>query len=163
MLQAFSTLRKTRRKWPDILWSCSCVGRDFLGNLNLKWVLGLQVYKLLIGCELGCRLSTFRRNSLKLQSLPPNFKEPVAGMTPFCHPFFERCANFLLGWKFLSPSNMFWSVNHRTYLRLLFLIFEFLSPTSYLTSLKKCLFLWDFFTDMGLEWSQDWIYASILV
>jgi len=28
---------------------------------------------------------------------------------------------------------------------------------------KKCLFLWNFFTDMGLEWSQDWIYASILV
>jgi len=28
---------------------------------------------------------------------------------------------------------------------------------------KKCLFLWDFFTDMGLEWSQDWIYASTLV
>jgi len=27
----------------------------------------------------------------------------------------------------------------------------------------KCLFLWEFFTDMGLEWSQDWIYASILV
>jgi len=25
------------------------------------------------------------------------------------------------------------------------------------------LFLWDFFTDMDLEWSQDWIYASILV
>jgi len=25
------------------------------------------------------------------------------------------------------------------------------------------LFLRDFFTDMGLEWSQDWIYASTLV
>jgi len=28
---------------------------------------------------------------------------------------------------------------------------------------KKSLFLWDFFTDMGLEWSQDWIYSSILL
>jgi len=28
---------------------------------------------------------------------------------------------------------------------------------------KKCSFLLDFFTDMGLELSQDWIYASILV
>jgi len=28
---------------------------------------------------------------------------------------------------------------------------------------KKCLFLWELFTDMGLEWSQDGIYASILV
>jgi len=28
---------------------------------------------------------------------------------------------------------------------------------------KKCIFLWDFFTDRGLEWSKDWIYASILV
>jgi len=28
---------------------------------------------------------------------------------------------------------------------------------------KKMYILWDFFTDMGLEWSQDWIYATILV